>query len=141
MLEEHRVTRLHIRRKLSELDLPDIPTNEQIDEAMSKVDQEALFHAERDKMSLVIWDKTSPINAVAAEKVLASRQDIPEGGEVYLIMEGDGISIFQPHPPGVGGMKPMTEADCYDYGNRHIDEMAEHRSAALCLEQILNLLV
>ena len=53
--------------------------------ALAKRDINAYKEKHKQRYRIEIWDKKSPINGVPAEKIFASRADIPEGGEVYLI--------------------------------------------------------
>lgn len=70
-----------------------------------------------------IWDRVSSINGVPAEDVLSSRDDIPEGGEVYLVYQGDTVLLFQPFVPGEEGFKPMTKAVAETASKKQVDSL------------------
>lgn len=134
------VTRLMVRQRLAELGISQNYTDTQIDTALASVDQDAIYDEERAKLTIEVWNKQSPINGVPAATVLANRKDIPEGGEVYLLKEGDKILYFQPHAPGVGGMMPMTADNVLTYANQHADEVAASRAASKIIDQVINTL-
>src|SRR5690606_15233763 len=92
------VKRIHIRVRLAELGISQLYTNEDIDNALAKVDQNAIYDAERAKIQIEIWDKQTPINDKPANVVLDHLRKIgnwPEGGEIYLLKKNGAIVYMQ----------------------------------------------
>jgi hypothetical protein len=71
-----------------------------------------------------LWDRVTPVNGVPAAEILAARQDIPDGGVVYLIYRDDQVLYFQPHAPGQAGIVPMTDADALQYAEAQVLALA-----------------
>lgn len=65
-----------------------------------------------------IWDRTSPVNGVAAEVMLA-RGDVPEGGAVAVVKMDGHVVWFQPHRPDLPGFVAMTEAEALALASEH----------------------
>lgn len=81
------------------------------------------------------WDKTSPINGVAAEKVIQRRDDITPGHPVYLIKGPDGrVLYFQPFMPEMDGMQKIE--DPMRVGLAHAEKIAESQADNLTLVTI-----
>lgn len=105
--------------------------------ALAKRDITARKEAKKQRYRIEIWDKKSPINGIPAEQVLASRNDIPPNGEVYLIYIDGKLTYFQPHPPEEGGLRPMTRDEALSIANAHVDKMAEAEAEAEIVEEVL----
>lgn len=75
------------------------------------------------ELTTEIWDRKSAINGVKAEDIL-KRNDIPEGGAIYLVKDSSGrVIIFQPHEPKTAGFVPMDEKTAIGYAENHKAEM------------------
>jgi hypothetical protein len=109
-----------------------------VDAALTKRDIAArVAQRKAQRYRVEIWDKKSPINGVPAEQILASRADIPEGGEVYLVYVDGKLTYFQPHPPGEGGLRPMTRDEALQIADAQITEMATAEVEAEIAEEVL----
>jgi hypothetical protein len=108
-----------------------------VDAALAKRDVAARAAAKKQRYRVEIWDKKSPINGVPAERVLASRTDVPETGEVYLIYIDGKLTYFQPHPPGDAGLRAMTRDEVLQIGDQHITELATAEAEAEIVEEVL----
>ena len=84
-------------------------TREEMDTALAAVDQDAIINEEDARFTTEIWDGVSPINGVSASQIMRSRKDIPQGGKVYLVKDGERVVIFQPHDPDVAGHVAMDD--------------------------------
>jgi len=108
-----------------------------VEAALGKRDVAARKEQKKARYRVEIWNKRSPINGVPAEKILASRTDIPENGEVYLIYIDGNLTYFQPHPPGEGGLRPMTRKEALQIASAHVDKMAEAEAEAEIINEVL----
>jgi hypothetical protein len=97
----------------------------------------ARTQAKKARYRVEIWDKESPVNGVPAERILASRTDIPPGGEVYLIYTDNKLTHFQPHPPDEGGLRPMTRDEALSIANAHVERLAQAEAEAEIAEEVL----
>lgn len=96
----------------------------EINTALSRIDQKAIFGKHRARVKVEVWDKQSPVNGVPAEQILSSRTDIPADGEVYLLYIDDRLVYFQPHEPNQAGLVPMTKDTVLTIANQHADQLA-----------------
>ncbi|MBC7334878.1 MAG: hypothetical protein H5U01_01220 [Clostridia bacterium] len=109
-----------------------------VEAALAKRDVAARVAAKKSqKYRIEIWDRKSPINGVPAEQILASRTDIPPGGEVYLIYIDGKLVYFQPHPPGEAGMQAMTRDEALQIADAHVTELASAQVEAEITEEVL----
>lgn len=98
------------------------PTREQIAVAMLDIDQAAIAAASAARHRWEIWDKTSPINNVPAEQVIAHRDDYM-GGEVYLMYTDDALVVFQPFNPQDG--TPMSADEVEEFAAAEVARSAD----------------
>ena len=101
-------------------------TPEEIASIAANFDEEAEIEAATQSYETKLWDKESPINGVPAKDVLKARDDIPEGGEVYLIIDknsGD-VVFFQPYLPNQEGLKKITQGNWESESSKHVKEVA-----------------
>lgn len=107
-------------------------TKQEIENAAANFDEEAILAERANSYEAELWDKTSPINGVDAETVLLGREDIPEGGEVYLIRRrgSNQVLFFQPHEPNAEGYKKVTSENWRDIADRHIETIVQMDSQA-----------
>lgn len=108
-----------------------------VEAALAKRDVAARVAAQKQRYRIEIWDKRSPINGVTAEQVLASRTDIPEGGEVYLLYIDGKLTYFQPHPPGEAGLRAMTRDEALRIANQHVTELATAEAEVEIANEVL----
>lgn len=112
-------------------------TLDQIQIAINQIDRAVLEAQERQRYRVEIWDKKSAINGVPAEKVLASRDDIPADGEVYLIYVDDHLVYFQPHDPDQGGIVPIPEGKGVERGQQHVSALVGRDVDQRVMEEVL----
>ncbi|MGQ9697177.1 MAG: hypothetical protein ACUVRO_04200 [Armatimonadota bacterium] len=130
--------KLQVWRRLKETGV-DKPLAE-IEAALSQVDQQAIFNQERSRYRVEIWDKVTPINGVAPEKILA-REDIPGDGEIYLVYVDGHLCFLQPHDPFQAGFVAMTEDNVLQIANRHVDQLAWQAAGEKIFEAVLEKLL
>lgn len=124
-----RLTQMGLQKSLSD-----------INTALTQVDQQAIFSQERARYTVEVWDKQSPINGVPAEQIL-QRQDLPEGGEVYLIYVDGRLLYLQPHDPFQAGIVPMTKENVLEIANKHVDQLAWQVADEKIFEAVLEKLL
>jgi len=90
--------------------------------ALAKRDHGARKAQHRQRYTIQIWDRVSPIEGVPAEHYLA-RPDVPPDGEIYLIYRDGQLLFFQPHDPEAPGLKGMQNA--MSVAQRHVERLAE----------------
>lgn len=101
-------------------------TPEEIAAIAANFDEDAVVAEERKRYETKLWDKKSDINGVKAQDILLARDDIPEGGEVYLVIDkhsGD-VVYFQPFLPGDEGAKKITKSNWESASSKHLDEIS-----------------
>ncbi|MBC7334337.1 MAG: hypothetical protein H5T85_07805 [Actinobacteria bacterium] len=113
----------------------------EIEVALTQVDQQSIFDKHRARVRVEIWDKKTPINGVPAERIFASRTDIPENGEVYLLYIDDRLVYFQPHDPNQSGLVAMTKDSVLAIANQHADQVAEELANEEIFEKVLEQLL
>lgn len=99
--------------------------------ALEKVDQQAHFEDEREKLVYEEWDMASPINGVPAEEMIAKREMInPDVHAVYLIKDAatGRVIYFQYTRPRTGGPIDPSEHDIETIANEHMDDFAWRRA-------------
>jgi hypothetical protein len=101
---------MHINeaRTVVEPIFPDVTDNE-LNAAIATIDEAALHADEDPKWTTEIWDRTSPINGTPAADILAKRTDIPETGDVVLVLFEDKVIQFQPHDPDQEGLASILD--------------------------------
>jgi len=132
------ITKIQIWQRLNDMGVSKTLT--EVETALSEVDTEAIFNAEKAKYRIEVWDKVSPINGVSASKIL-ERTDIPEGGEVYLIYVNGQLVYLQPHDPFQAGLVALTSENVLDIANQHVDELAWQAANEKIFEAVLEKLV
>ena len=110
----------------------------QVEAALAQYDYLALRQAERANYRVELYDKTSPINGVPAEKIL---RDAPPAGEVYLIYINDRLTYLQTHDPEEMGFRPMSPERAYEAAEQviseHIEQVIDARVRQEVLRQLL----
>ena len=77
-----------------------------------------------------LWDGTSPINGVSANKI---KEMYNISGAVYVIYNPEGkVQVFQPHKPDKEGFKSMTEREARRYAEAQVAEL----NASLTSEEV-----
>jgi hypothetical protein len=102
--------------------------------ALAEIDQEGMLAAYKAQLSVELWDRQSPINGVAADKVLERRTDIPADGHIYLIKQGDQVVYFQPFIPDIPGYR-MIE-DWQSISAQHVEQLARSYTATTALTSL-----
>lgn len=107
-------------------------TRTEIEEIAANFDDKAYRKDREEFFETVLWDKESPINGVPAEEVLAAREDIPEGGEVYLIRERESgrVHFFQPHVAEAEGLEKITKKNWHGNAKKHLDQVIDANVSA-----------
>ena len=95
-------------------------TEDEVQAILDDIDQNAIYQAERDSLSVEKWDKESPVNGCSAEKILSQRSIL---GDAYFIKQGGEIVYFQTAKPNVAGDQPIEDA--LAEGGQHADSIAE----------------
>lgn len=122
------ITTEHVQYLRSVLLQRGIPVTEaDIYAAAANFDDQAVVEEIAGGMQVKRWDKTSPINDVPAAEVLAAREDIPEEGIVYLILENGRVAYFQPHDPVTEGVVALGEDTWEQVANDHLKRIVEAR--------------
>lgn len=140
MPQSNRVDRAAVRSVLAD-SRPDLisRTNQQIDDALASIDQDAVYNAERSALTVAVWDRTSPINDVDAQHFL-DRDDVPDEGDVYLLFHNGQVVIFQPHEPGIGGLQPISKGQGNARGRAHADAIASDTATIEIVRQVISTL-
>lgn len=86
------------------------------------------------KYAYQIWDKVSPINGISAEKIL---EDMPEGGEVYLVFVDGNLVYLQKHDPTQMGLVPMTSAIAQERAGQIIKEKIQQEEYTRIFDEVL----
>lgn len=133
------LTRIHVWQRLNSMGVN--KTIADIDAALTKVDQQAIFNKHRARIRIEVWDKKSPINDVPAEQILSSRTDISANGEVYLLYVDDRLIYFQPHDPNQAGQVAITKDNVLTIANQHADQIATTFADDEVFEQVLEQLL
>lgn len=115
------VTRGKAKPRLVE-SLPDV-TDAEIDEALAAINPDQVYDELRSAWTVETWDRVSPINGVPAEHFL-NRGDVPEQGDVYLLLHEGKVVGFQPHEPDQPGHTAMPTGTGQARGVRHADRIA-----------------
>jgi hypothetical protein len=104
--------------------------------ALSKIDQSLIQSEEEGKLVHEAWDKVSPINGVRAETLL-KREDVDPNAEIYLIKDkaSGQVIYFQPHEPGISGLKRMTSTNVLTVADTHKIQVATDRANIRVIEQ------
>lgn len=89
---------------------------------LDNYDYPALRETERGNYRVELYNKTSDINGISASKIM---QDVPEGGEVYLIYVQDKLVYLQKHDPEQIGFVAMTAERATAAANTIIDNLVE----------------
>jgi hypothetical protein len=106
---------------------------DEVIERLASFDEDAVIARAESAYTVEIWDKTSPINGLPAEDVIASRTDIPADGTVALIRDASGaVLVFQPHLPEEG-IKRMTPAVARSTGAKMVKENAQREARSQML--------
>lgn len=101
---------------------------------LATYDYPTLRQAERANFRIELWDKVTPINGVAPEVIL---QDVPEGGEVYLIYINDNLVYLQKHDPEQIGFIPMNATRATEVANKIVDDLVEQAIDAKVHDEVL----
>lgn len=109
-----------------------------VDAALAGYDYPALVTAEKVNYRVELWDKTSPINGIAPEVV---GEDMPAGGEVYLIYINDKLVFLQKHDPEQAGLVAMTPTTAIEIAGRIVDQLAEQVVNARIQSAVLRVLL
>lgn len=82
-----------------------------------------LWAEQSNRIQWAIWDKETPINGVAPERVLA-RADYA-GGEIYLIYIDGQLVFLQPHRPDAAD--PVEADEAHEIAATHAAELVEEQ--------------
>lgn len=130
-----------IKRRINTISHDEQPvTSELVASVAANFDLDAATTEEAKNFKAQLWDKKSPINGVPAQDVLAARQDIPEDGEVYLVIDkrNDNVLFFQPHAPGVEGFTKIKKSNWEEISGKQISELARERAMGRFETEISN---
>ncbi len=96
----------------------------EVQEALNTaVDVQAIVAKHRQRFTMEVWDKQSPIREVPAQKVL-QRPDLQNAQEILLFYVDGNLVHIQPNDPGTGQLF-ATAQDALAWGNKHADEKAQ----------------
>lgn len=96
----------------------------EVQEALNTaVDVQGIVAKHRQRFSMQVWDKQSPIKGVPAEKVL-QRPDLQNAQEILLVYLDGNLMHIQPNDPDTGQLF-ATAQDALAWGNKHADEKAQ----------------
>ncbi|MEW6769998.1 MAG: hypothetical protein AB1330_01210 [Bacillota bacterium] len=107
-----------------------------IEAALNAIDQQVIFDEQRQRVTVQVWDKATPINGVAPEKIIA-RDDVPDDGEIYLLYVDGKLVYLQPHDPFQAGVVPMTSETVVQLANQHADQIATQMADDKTFEVLL----
>lgn len=112
-------------------------TDTEIDDALTTIDQDAIYDKRRTELVAEVWDRVSPINDVPASHFL-NRGDVPPIGDVYLIRDTvtGNIVTFQPHEPDAVGIIPVPVGQGLARGKLHADNLAASHAADEVLTKV-----
>lgn len=125
------VSRARVKEQIT---LPNV-TDAEVDAALASVDQAAVYDAQRATWTEQVWDRKSPINGVPAEHFL-NRGDVPETGDVYLLLRNGQVVGFQPHEPEREGIIPIPRGRGLARAKEHADTIAADSAAAEVIERV-----
>lgn len=108
-----------------------------IEAALNTIDQQAVFNEQRQRVTIQVWDKVTPINGVAPEKIIA-RDDVPDNGEIYLLYIDGKLVYLQPHDPFQAGVVPMISETVAQLANQHADQAATQMADDKVFEVLLS---
>lgn len=143
-LPDHVADRLPNKEALSEqlttdTTIPGEVTVAEVETAIAEVDVAQAYADESAAWEVEVWDRTSPINGVPAEDVLARRDDIPEKGDVVLIRNAEGdVVMFQPHDPEQEGFVAIPKGKGEARGGEMAEEIVTSRVAEHVREHVAN---
>jgi hypothetical protein len=104
-----------------------------LETALAKIDQEALFTVARTPLTAFVWNREDTINGIAADKVLASLQP-PTGGAVVGVSQDGPVRLLQPTDPTTGGAIPQAGAQ--QVADRLADELAADTARSQAIQQV-----
>lgn len=131
------LTKFDVLKRLAGIGLP-TPLVE-VEAALGQVNQTAIFNAEKQRFSVEVWDKFSPINGVSAEKVLEQPGFSPDG-EIYKIYVDGHLRILQPYSPTDSGYVRMTPENVLEIAGTQVDVMAWRDADEQIFEQVIGIL-
>lgn len=108
----------------------------EIQSTLDTIDQQAIFDEQRQRVVVQVWDKVTPINGVAPEKIIA-RDDVPDDGEIYLLYVDGKLVYLQPHDPNQAGIVPMTPETVVQLSNQHADQVVTQMADDKAFEALL----
>lgn len=103
---------------------------------MADTDYTTVFDEHRNRVQWEVWDRTSPINGVAAEDVLA-RPEYGNTGSIYLVRVDGRVTLFQPHLPEVQGLQDMDDEGAEWVAAVHADNMVTEMTIASVVSTLL----
>ncbi|MFD2170297.1 hypothetical protein [Tumebacillus lipolyticus] len=119
-------------------DLGSTATLAQVDQEIAKHNYDSLRASEKVRYEWMVWDKVSPINAIAPHLILA---DAPQDGEIYTVSVDGRTVILQKHDPEQLGFAPMTREQALAHAEKQVDSMVEQAVDAQVKDQVLRALL
>lgn len=132
------LTKLQVWQRLNQMGVS--KTLAEIDTVLSSIDQQAVFNEQKARFRIEVWDKVSPINGIPAEKILA-REDVPPGGEIYLVYQDGKLQWLQPHDPFQAGLVPLAKDNVMAVADQHVSQIATQRADEKVFELVLEKLL
>lgn len=115
-------------------ELPDV-TDAEVDAALATLNQDAIYDEQRAPWTVEVWDRVSPINGAPASHFL-ERGDVPDDGDVYLLVRDGAVVGFQPHEPEAEGIVTIPKGKGLERGKAHADVIAADNAAAEVLARV-----
>ena len=128
------LTKIQVWQRLNQMGVNKSLT--EVETALSQIDQQVVFDQQRVRFKVEVWDKTTPINGVHAEKIIA-REDVPDDGEIYLLYVDGQLRFLQPHDPFQAGIVAMTPESVLEIANKHADQLAWQAADEKIFEMVL----
>lgn len=96
-----------------------------VEAVLAQIDIEGLQAQERARYRVDVWDKQSPLNGIAPDRILERIPPECRHGAVYLIYVDGNLTLIQPHDPDQAGFVPMDEATALAKANAVVDRLVE----------------
>ena len=114
-----------------------LPTLEQVESALSTIDETAKFEQCRARIEAVMWDGVSNINAGTPEQI---REENPWADVVYVLVIDGGIVYMQTHTPFDQGHVPITLETVDAISSAHADYVANQMAGNEILSEVKTIL-
>lgn len=114
-----------------------LPTLEEVEGALSTIDETAKFEQCRARVVPMMWDGVSNINDATPEYI---RDENPWADVVYVLAIDGAIVYMQTHTPFDQGHVPITLETVDAISNAHADSVAEQMAGGEIMSEVKTIL-